>query len=228
MILDWILNLDQRRRRLLRNAPPGPVADYLSVPFPDRNRYCDETEFLALDLETTGLEFARDEILSVGFVPVRALRLHFADSTSLMIRPARPIPPDTAVVHQIFDDQAASGSELHEIMPLVLRALAGKIMIAHHAPVEAGFLAAACQRLYGFKPIFPAIDTLELEKRSLRRREQVVRSGALRLGALRERYGLPRHGAHNALNDAIAVAELFLAQVAHRSASGRLRLGDVF
>jgi DNA polymerase-3 subunit epsilon len=39
----------------------------------------------------------------------------------------------------------------------------------------------------------------------------------LRLTALRVKYGLPNHYAHNALNDAIATAELLLAQISERN-----------
>ena len=45
-----------------------------------------------------------------------------------------------------------------------------------------------------------------------------------RLDDCRERYGLPRYGAHNALTDAIATAELWLAQMSHMQKKEALRL----
>ena len=44
---------------------------------------------------------------------------------------------------------------------------------------------------------------------------------------LRERYGLPRYRAHNALIDAISAAELLLAQIAHRAGKRSPRLDEL-
>ena len=43
--------------------------------------------------------------------------------------------------------------------------------------------------------------------------------GSLRLNAARSQYGLPRYGAHNSLTDALACAELYLAEVAELQAN---------
>ena len=74
----------------------------------------------------------------------------------------------------------------------------------------------------------PVVDTLTIEHQRHSRTGGVgvTEAGALRLGAARERYGLPRYPAHDALTDAIAAAELFLAQVAHRSGARVARLRD--
>jgi DNA polymerase-3 subunit epsilon len=59
------------------------------------------------------------------------------------------------------------------------------------------------------------IDTLELEHRLVTTAWQPdPPAGALRLWAARERHGLPHTGAHHALTDAVACAELYLAQTA--------------
>jgi len=48
----------------------------------------------------------------------------------------------------------------------------------------------------------------------------------LRLHALSERYNLPRYSAHNALSDALAAAELFLAQVSYGDGKSKAPLRD--
>jgi DNA polymerase-3 subunit epsilon len=58
-----------------------------------------------------------------------------------------------------------------------------------------------------------AVDTLALQQRLLPGHHRAV-DGSLRLDVVRRTYGLPRYTAHHALTDAIAAAELFLAQVA--------------
>lgn len=225
-LLEWLMPLDRRRRRLLARAPPGPLADFLAVPFPAPDAECRDITLLAMDVETTGLDPARDELLSVGFVPVRGLRIHLAECYHTLVRPACDIPPATAVVHGIFDDRSRTGRPLADVVPEVLAALAGRVMIAHYARIEVGFLAVACRRLYGFAPVLPVIDTLRLEHEREIPGHHATQPGALRLAAARERYGLPRYPAHDALTDAIAAGELFLAQLAHHGGSDPPRLRD--
>jgi DNA polymerase-3 subunit epsilon len=226
-VLSWLFDLNGRRRRLLEGARPGPLADYLRFPFPSPTSACHEVEFLAVDLETTGLDPRQDQILSVGFVSIRNLRIILAGSAHYLIRIAGQIPEQSVVIHQIFDAHAARGETLAVVLPQLLRALSGRVLVAHNAPSEMGFLNEACRRLYGCGLLAPVVDTLALERRSLHRRHQVAKPGALRLGALRARYGLPRYRAHDALSDALAAGELFLAQVEHRAGGHPLKLKRV-
>jgi len=148
-------------------------------------------------------------------VSVRCNRIDLSDACHRLVQTARAIPEASAVVHRITDDQAARGERLDKVLAELLNKLAGKVMIAHH--LEKGFLNTACQRLYGVRLPVSVIDTQVLAKHTFERRHIALLKGLdLRLHALGERYNLPRYGAHNALSDALAAAELFLAQVAYR------------
>jgi DNA polymerase-3 subunit epsilon len=61
-------------------------------------------------------------------------------------------------------------------------------------------------------------------KRRLDKRDVAYDPSELRLSMLRQRYHLPDHYAHNALNDAIATAELFLAQISDDSDINKVML----
>lgn len=205
---------EARRRRLHRCAPEGPLRDFYATPAPRRGAALSEIKFVALDLETTGLEPVRDEIVSVGFVELSCQRIDLSTSRHHLLAPTTALPEASVVVHQITDDHAASGRPLHEVLPEVLGVLSGKVLVAHHAVIERRFLDAACRRCYGCGLMLPAIDTALLFRRWLERHHRSSAAGALRLPALRARYGLPRYRLHNALSDALAAAELFLAYLA--------------
>jgi len=76
-------------------------------------------------------------------------------------------------------------------------------------------------------PVFPIIDTLALAKRRLDKRDVAYDPSELRLANLRQKFELPEHHAHNALNDAIATAELFMAQMSKTNTDGKVTLQDV-
>jgi DNA polymerase-3 subunit epsilon len=222
----WPFTPEARRLRRLKQAPAGPLRDYLSVPFPRPSSDYREVDFLAIDLETTGLDARKDHILSFGYVTVHGNRIDLGSARHRLVRTKRAIPEASAVIHQITDDEAAEGGELETVLSELLRDLAGKVMIAHHAKVELGFIGNACKRLLGGELLVPTVDTQTVALRALQRRQIAFKGSDLRLHALCERYNLPRYGAHNALSDALAAAELFLAQASHKDNGKGVSLRD--
>ena len=220
------LGKDYRRRQALAKAAPGPLADYLATPFPDRHSDCREIEIVAIDLETTGLDPRKDVILSIGLVNIEGFRVKLSTAWHSIVRIDRDIPGESAVIHQITDDQSAAGAPIEELMPELLRRLAGRPMLVHYSPIEQNFIDAVCRRLYGAPFVIPIIDTLEIGQRVFERRNHTIQPGDLRLFNLRPRYNLPQYKAHNALSDALATAELFLAMADNLYPGRPCRLGD--
>lgn len=210
-MFDRFLGKDYRRRKALAKARPGPLADYLAVSFPDSRSDCREIEIVALDLETTGLDPRKDVILSIGLVNLDHFGVKLGTAWHSIVRIDRAIPGESAVIHQITDDQSAAGAPIEELLPELLSRLAGKPMLVHYSPIEQNFVDTACRKLYGAPFIVPVIDTLEVGQRVFERRNHLIQPGDLRLFNLRPRYNLPQYRAHNALSDALATAELFLA-----------------
>jgi DNA polymerase III subunit epsilon len=212
----WPLTPDRRRRWHLRRSPAGPLRDYLARPFPAPTTDYRQVDYLAVDLETTGLDPKRDSILSFGYVTLRGNRIDLSSARHRLVRTDRAIPEASAVIHQIMDDEAATGRLLDEVLTEFLQELAGKVMIAHHSFIEETFIDLACRRLLGGPLVVLIVDTQAVALRTFQRRQIAFKGSDLRLHALGPRYNLPRYGAHNALSDALAAAELFLAQAAQR------------
>lgn len=210
-MLGRLFGKDFWRKRALARATPGPLADYLATDLPDRKSDCREIEIAAIDLETTGLDPKKDAILSIGLVNIDRWGVRLGTAWHEIVRIDTAIPGDSAVIHKITDDQAASGEPLQKLLPEVLARLAGRPMLAHYSPIEQKFLDVACRKLYGAPFVAEIIDTLEIGQRVFERRNHLIQPGDLRLFNLRPRYNLPQYKAHNALSDALATAELFLA-----------------
>jgi DNA polymerase-3 subunit epsilon len=191
---------------------------------PDDRTPLDRLSLLAVDLETTGLSPARDQVLAVGWVPVDGLRIDLSGGRRHVVR--RDDPGDAVTVHGLTHDDLEEGRPLAEVLAELRRALAGRVLLAHHAPFELAFLDAAYRAVGERSAPRPTVCTLELQKRLLARHGE-VRPGDLRLWSARERHGLPVTTAHDALGDALACAELYLAQTAELGASGPLSLRDV-
>ena len=218
--LERLFSQDFRRRRLLARAPTGPLRDYLATPFPSPDTPSNTLACLALDLETTGGDPARDEIVSFGWVCMDGERIDLASARHRIVQLRGEMSGESAAIHGITDDQCQSGCSLESALGELLAALAGRVMIAHHAETELGFVGRACETVYGGRILIPTVDTLRIAIRAETRRHRTPQRNALRLSALRQKYNLPRHHTHNALSDALAAAELFLAQQAEQAENG--------
>ncbi|AQP43911.1 hypothetical protein RPIT_03020 [Tessaracoccus flavus] len=165
---------------------------------------------LAVDFETTGLTPGVDHVISVGMVDVDGFRIPLGTATNFLVDPGVGVG-QSAIIHQLTDDELlAKGATPEEALDRVFGRLAGRILLAHHAAIEVGFLAAAVKRLYGITIEIPVVDTLGLGHRALGFGEDHPRD-ALRLWKLRVRAGLPSYKGHDAVVDALACAELYLA-----------------
>jgi len=211
-LFSWLIGYEAKRKKLLKKVPKGALFDFLSVPFPDLKTPINELPILSVDFETTGLNAKTDKLLSVGFVDIDKLQIKLPTCYHQIIKTKDALEESNVIIHQITDEQKDQGKALRIVVEQLLKALAGKVMLVHFARIERQFLTQACIELYGVSPVFPIIDTLAIAKRRLDMQDIAYDPSELRLPSLRNKYNLPDHFAHNALNDAIATAELLLAQ----------------
>lgn len=216
-----------RRRRLAQRLPPGPLQDFLAPPLPSPQTPLEDCVFAVVDFETTGLDPRRDHVISVGLVEIRRLAIPLAGAWRALVSTPRALPERSTVIHGLTDDTLAAGEPLETVMAALLRRLQGKILVAHHARLELGFLQRLCRQLYGAPFICTWLDTRELAQRCLGGSEFPPREAELRLFNLRRRFGLPDYTAHDALYDALATAELFLALLAELNPKLDGRLKDL-
>lgn len=201
-----------RRWWYRRQVKEGPMTRYLDAGLPARSADAGTLEYLALDLETTGLDASTDRIVSVGFVPIIDRRIRCQGARHRLVEISGSVE-QSATIHHIRDaDLSRAGAEA-EVLGEVLGALQDRVLLVHHAPMDLQFLTAACRRHYGVPLLTRVVDTLDLAHRQRNRGDHQVRDGELRLHALRQAYGLPRYPAHDALTDALSTAELFLAML---------------
>ncbi|MGB0938795.1 MAG: exonuclease domain-containing protein [Colwellia sp.] len=226
-LFHWYKGYEAKRKRLLKKAPKGALYEFLSTPFPALNTPVKQLDILSVDFETTGLNAKEDKLLSVGFISMSKGQIKLNSSYHCIIKNELLLDKDNVVIHQITDSQKNEGEKLEVVVEALLKALAGKVMLAHYSRIEIAFLRQACIQLYGMAPVFPIIDTLAIAKRYLDNRDLPYDPSMLRLANLRAHYKLPEHRGHNALNDAIATAELLLVQLAHQHRHNNQTLRDI-
>lgn len=183
-----------------------------------RRRSWRQAEFAALDFETTGLDRERDAIVSFGVVPVRAGRALVGGSVHRLVAPAVPPSAESMRIHGILPMDLEGALPLPEAAAALGAALERRYVLAWYAGVEIDFLG----RLFGRRRSWVArtvdVRQMVIELEGL---EQDVRQS---LSSAAEHYGVPVANPHEALDDAMVTAQLFLLIAARLERRG---LGNV-
>ena len=215
--------LRARRWYLAHKGLAEPLNSLLATPLPGPSTPFEDVELVALDIETTGLDAASADMLSVGWVLVRGGRIALRTARTFIVRPSHGVG-DSASVHGLTDTVVGAGYDWETVLDEIVEVLKGRVLLVHHAGLDKALLDRMCLRRFNARLHVPVADTLELERRIRQRKHHLEPGAPLRLASLRDAYNLPRYAAHDCLVDAIATAELLIAMVAH---GNKVALSDV-
>lgn len=187
----------------------------------------DRGPYAALDFETTGLDFAKDRIISFGVVPVDAGHVDVDRATYELVDPGSvPISAASAAVHGLTAEDLTGARSADAARDLLRRALGGRFLLTWHGIVEASFLGM----LFGTRPdrwLHRSVDVRWLVLAILGED-----GDRLTLSEAADRFDVPVTTPHHALDDALVTARLFLATATElapglRSVRDSLRIGRV-
>ncbi|MHB1315548.1 MAG: PolC-type DNA polymerase III [Christensenellales bacterium] len=158
----------------------------------------DET-FVVFDLETTGLDPLREEIIEIGAIKIRQGAI--LDSFSTFVNPKKRVPAEITKLTGITDDMVRNAPSLFEALGSFKNFCQNACLVAHNASFDMGFLQAKslCSGL-SFQNI--VVDTLEIARRLL----PELRSH--KLNTLAKHYGIDMGSHHRAVDDANTAAQL--------------------
>ncbi|MFI5916798.1 PolC-type DNA polymerase III [Dactylosporangium sp. NPDC051541] len=183
-------------------------------------------EFCVVDLETTGLDLRRDEVVSFGAVIVRHGRIPCGETMYRPVRPDRPISVAAMTVHGLREADLAPAPRLGDVLDEVVERLTGRVVVAHAAWVERAFLDRAL-RPRGRRLHRTLIDTAALLRATRLAERGTGREPNLESAA--RRLHLPVHTPHHALGDAFTTAQLLLALATRLERPARpLTVGQLF
>lgn len=154
--------------------------------------------FVALDLETSGLNCWQDEIIEVGLVKI--IDGQESECFTSLVRPGGSLPVMIKRLTGINDQDFVNAPDINEIMPQILKFIADYPLVGHNVKFDYDFLTAAAKQ-----PILNTLyDTLELALYIM------PTATSHRLGELCNYLNIPLLNQHRALDDARGCAGLLL------------------
>jgi DNA polymerase-3 subunit epsilon len=175
--------------------------------------------FIAIDVETTGLDPRRDEVVSFAAVPVERGRIAAGGAVRGLVRPESPPLAASIEIHGLRAADLAAAPPAAEALAPLAEALRGGIPLAHAAWVERAFLGPPLRAL-GFRLPRAIVDTMVLWRLLCVDRGKGD-PGPCALSDVASGLGLPAHRPHHAEGDALTTAQAFLALATHLEAHGR-------
>lgn len=210
-------NWQEAFAKLAEECQSPALKRFYGAGVPGLDKPLEETPLVSLDIETTGLDPNKDDIVSIGLVDFNLESIRLNSACYWLAKPHGPLTHESVAIHEITHSEIQDAPRLSSFLDEVLDAIAGKIVVIHCAAIERPFLYEAAMKHYGEPLLFPMLDTMAIEANAIHKPwwQRFGRQPSLRLDACRQRYNLPRYRAHQALMDAVSCAELLQAQVSH-------------
>lgn len=195
-----------------RTRPEGAAAVFQYAGRPSGSLPWRKARWCAVDLELTGLNPRRHEIVALGAVPIEEGRVSLAGARYTLVRPTHPPKHEAVLIHKLRLADLVDAPTVDHAVDLLLETLAGCVPVFHTAAIERAFLTPL---LVGRRVrLPPAVDTEILGRAWLRERDGQAPQG-LALGTLSRTLGLPVEPPHHALGDAVTTAQAFIALASH-------------
>lgn len=161
----------------------------------------DVSDYVAIDLETTGLDPMYDDIIEFGAVKVSNGII--IDKFQSLINPGYEISPFIATLTGISNEMLASAPSLVPTLSKFIEFLGNYTIVGHNVNFDINFIYDACINNLGVAFSNNFIDTMRLSRRIFPEEKHH------RLSDVSKRFSIGENVEHRALSDAIKAHECY-------------------
>ncbi len=204
-------------QRLLSLKPLHPVLRKNKEQFLDFNqgRPLNDYTFVVCDTELTGLHKRKDEIISIGAVRIVNLQINFDQTFHRYIRPVNINPNQATLIHRITPEELKKADSAEQVLPEFITFCDNSLLVGHFVGLDMYFLNKTSRQILGGSLSNPGIDTMRLARRYKDSGQKDYyghhdHASSYTLDNLAKEFGLPVFKPHDALEDALQTAYLFL------------------
>jgi len=130
------------RRRWLRYRLKDPNYAFLFDPPPP-------DEAVSFDCETTGLDRARDDIVSIAAVRIKGNRILTSQRFEAVVRPTARMNPEAIKIHGLRERDVAMGRALADVLPQFLRFVGSRPLVGYYLEFDCAMVDRYLRRWLG-------------------------------------------------------------------------------
>lgn len=166
-------------------------------------------EVVVFDAETTGLNPKKDEILSIGAVKIKGNKILTSQKFEMFLRPTKDIKEESIKIHQIRNIDLQNGCEPQEAIEAFLHFIGSSPLVGYYIEFDVAMINQYTKRLLGIKLPNPQIEVSGIyhDKKIKFIPDSTI---DLRFDVIMKDLGLETFGKHDALNDAIMTAMMYV------------------
>ena len=205
-------------KRLFPSKKPAHsaiVANNLISVASDKDLPVRDCEFVVFDTELTGLNQRKDEMIAIGAVRIKNMRICCDDTFYALIKPRGKLHSPSTLIHRITPGELQGAEPINDVLPRFIDFCSGAFLVGHHVSLDLSFVNRACENYLGGTIQSSSLDTMRLAmayKASMSGPyfDHNEKRNSYRLSFLSEEFHLPKFEEHNALQDAFQTAYLFI------------------
>ncbi|MEA3419408.1 MAG: 3'-5' exonuclease [Campylobacterota bacterium] len=168
-----------------------------------------QDEIVVFDCETTGLNPKKDEIISIGAVKVRDNRILMNEAIHIYVRPEEEISHKSITIHQIRNCDLKDAVSAKEAIERLLYYIGNRGLVGYYLEFDVAMVNKYSEEMIGITlpNKMEEVSALYYDKKI-----KTIPQGNidLRFDTILQDLALPKLQAHDALNDAIMTAMMYL------------------
>lgn len=161
---------------------------------------------VAVDLETTGLDTRKDDVLSLAAVPVEGTRVRLSQALSLTVRGATDFRLEAMRHHRLRPQDIEGGEGLGEALDAFLRHLGNRPILGYAIAFDVAVLDRLVEARHGFRLPNRVIELRDVYRDAWRLAHPEQAEPDVRYETIMAAAGVPVLGRHTALGDAVTTA----------------------
>jgi DNA polymerase-3 subunit epsilon len=167
-------------------------------------------EIVAIDCETTGLNVHVDDIITIAAIRIRGNRILASERLEAVVRPDAALQAEAIKVHRQREIDVAEGALIWKVLPRFLDFVGGRPIVGYYVDFDIAMLDKYILPLIGIELPNPRI---EISKLYYERKYGDAPNAKIDLSfaAIAKDLGIPPLPQHDAFNDAMMSAMMYLA-----------------
>lgn len=166
-------------------------------------------EVVVFDTETTGLNTKKDAVLSIGAVKIKGDRILTSESFEIFMKPSREISAESIKIHHIRPCDLENAIEPLEGVEKFLKFIGNRPLVGYYLEFDVAMMNRLIKPWLG---ITLPNKQIEVSGLYFDKKIELIPQGNidLRFDTILRDLNIPRMGQHNALNDAIMTAMVYI------------------
>ena len=203
--LNW-LNRFLGNGRNLTPEQSARLAAWRELPRAVLNGKLDSSRLVVVDVETSGLNLARDRLIAIGAVAISNGRLDFADSFEVVLQQAESSSHENIVIHGIGGSAQRNGVPPVDALLDFLEYLQKSPLVAFHVTFDETMIRRALNQYLGLNFRHNWLDLAYVVPGLYPEQSKQFRV----LHQWLAYFSIQNHAPHNAVADAVSTAQLFI------------------